>query len=257
MASRGGWAAAALAATTAAATALTGCLQTTELGGASGFATGSGGVTAGAQGAQSNLPRCDAPLGTVALVEDQDVNFSRYNLESPLPVLRLMISQSGCFNVVDRGGAITRIQQEQILTGSQGSRQRLAGAQYFLTPNVVFSDANSGGGTGSLAALGGLLPGGLGGTVGALAGNLGLQRSEVQSVLFLTQTSTGIQVAAAEGSAKNSDLSVGGLGGLAGLGGAASAYASTAMGKLVIGSLVDAYGKLVAQLRAEAAAPTG
>jgi curli biogenesis system outer membrane secretion channel CsgG len=240
------------------ALALTGCLQTTELGGASGFASGAGGVTAGAQGAQSNLPKCDAPLGTVALVEDQDVNFSRYNLESPLPVLRLMISQSGCFNVVDRGGAITRIQQEQILTGGQqGSRQRLAGAQYFLTPNVVFSDANSGGGTGSLSALGGLLPGGMGSTIGALAGNLGLQRSEVQSVLFLTQTSTGIQVAAAEGSAKNSDLSVGGLGGIAGLGGAASAYASTAMGKLVIGSLVDAYAKLVAQLRAEAAAPTG
>ncbi len=121
----------------------------------------------------------------------------------------------------------------------------------------MFSDPNSGGGSGSLSALGGLLPGGLGSTVGALAGNLGLQRSEVQSVLFLTQTSSGIQVAAAEGSAKNSDLSLGGLGGIAGLGGAASAYASTAMGKLVIGSLVDAYGKLVAQLRAEAAAPTG
>jgi curli biogenesis system outer membrane secretion channel CsgG len=65
MASRGGWAAAA-----ATALALTGCLQTTELGGASGFASGAGGVTAGAQGAQSNLPKCDAPLGTVALVED-------------------------------------------------------------------------------------------------------------------------------------------------------------------------------------------
>lgn len=241
------------AAVAAAAALLSGCLQSTQLGGASSFAAGSGGATAGAQNAQAGLPRCDSPLGTVALVEDQDVNFSRYNLESPLPVLRLMISQSGCFNVVDRGGAITRIQQEQLLAGRQGSKQKLAGAQYFLTPNVVFSDANSGGGSGSLGALGGLLPG-VAGRVSALAGNLGLQRAEVQSVLFLTQTSTGIQVAAAEGSAKNSDLSVGGLGWLGGLGGSAGAYASTAMGKLVIGSLVDAYGKLVAQLRAESAA---
>lgn len=241
----------------AAAAVLSGCLQSTELGGASSFTKGSGGAMAGAQGAAGNLASCDGPLGTVALVEDQNVSYGRYNLESPIPVLRLMVSQSGCFNVVDRGGALTRIQQEELLTGRKGQARKLAGAQYFLTPNVVFSDPNSGGGSGSLSALGGLLPGGLGSTVGALAGNLGLQRSEVQSVLFLTKTSSGIQVAAAEGSAKNSDLTVGSFGWLGGLGGSAGAYASTAMGKLVIGSLVDAYGKLVAQLRAEAAAPTG
>jgi hypothetical protein len=67
MTSRGGAAITAVAASTL---TLAGCLQTTELGGASSFATGAGGVTAGAQGAQGNLPKCDAPLGTVALVED-------------------------------------------------------------------------------------------------------------------------------------------------------------------------------------------
>jgi len=227
------------------AASLCGCegLSTTELGGASGFAQGSGGQSAEAQGASSNLKTCGAPLGTVALVEDQTVSYSRYNLESPLPVLRLMITQSGCFNVVDRGGALTRIEQEQILTGKQGSKQRITGAQYFLTPNVVFSDANSGGG--SLSALSGMLPG----AIGSLAGNLGLQKSEVQSVLFLTQTSTGVQVAASEGSAKNSDLKFNSFGWLGGGGGGASGYASTAMGKLVIASLVDSYNKLVTQLQ--------
>lgn len=233
-----------------ATTALAGCLQTTQLGGASGFASGSGAMAGNAQGAQSNLPTCTSPLGTVALVEDQTVNYSRFNLESPLPILRLMIAQSGCFNVVDRGGALSRIQQEQALTGKSGSTQKIVGAQYFLTPNIVLSDANSGGGSGNL---GSLLPG----YIGAIAGNLGLQQSEVQSVLFLTQTSTGIQIAAAEGSAKNSDLSLGGLGWIRGLGGAANAYASTDMGKLVIGSLVDAYTKLVRQLQTANGQPVG
>ncbi len=227
--------------------ALPGCLQSTQLGGASSFAKGSSGLSGDAQDADDALKSCASPLGTVALVEDQSVYYGRYGLESPLPVLRLMISQSGCFNVVDRGQAITRIQQEQLLSGTQGSAQRIVGAQYFLTPNVVFSDPNSGGGAGSLTALGRYLPGEL----SALAGNLGLQRSEVQTVLFLTQTSTGLQVAAAEGSAKNSDLSLGGFGWIRGLGGAASAYASTDMGKLVIGSLVDAYNKMVVQLQRE------
>lgn len=225
-------------------TALAGCLQTTQLGGASSFASGSSSMAGNAQGAKTNLPSCTAPLGTVALVEDQTNYYGRYNLESPLPILRLMIAQSGCFNVVDRGGAISRIQEEQLLTGKGGSKQKLVGAQYFLTPNIVFSDQNSGGGG---ANLGSYLPG----YIGAIAGNLGLQQSEVQTVLFLTQTSTGVQVAAAEGSAKNSDLSLGGFGWISGaLGGAANAYASTDMGKLVIGSLVDAYTKLVTQLRA-------
>jgi curli biogenesis system outer membrane secretion channel CsgG len=227
--------------------ALSGCLQSTELGGASSFAGGSAGLAGNAQGANSALKTCSSPLGTVALVEDQNVYYGRYGLESPLPVLRLMIGQSRCFNVVDRGQAITRIQQEQLLSGRQGSAQKIVGAQYFLTPNVVFSDPNSGGGSGSLAALGRYLPG----AIGSLAGNLGLQRSEVQSVLFLTQTSTGLQVAAAEGSAKNSDLSVGGFSWLSGLGGAANAYASTDLGKLVIASLVDGYNKLVTQLQQE------
>lgn len=239
--------AAATAALAAAAVALGGCLQSTELGGASSLATGSGGAMAGAQGASSALARCDGPLGTVALVEDQNVYYSRYNLESPIPVLRLMVSQSGCFNVVDRGGALTRIEQERILTGKAGQPRKLAGAQYFLTPNVVFSDPNSGGASGSVGALGRYLPGGF----GSVLGDLGVQRSEVQSVLFLTRTEDGVQVAAAEGSAKNSDLSLGGFGWLGGLGGSARGYASTDIGKLVIASLVDAHNKLVAQLRAE------
>ena len=233
--------------------ALSGCLQSTELGGTSSFTKGSGGAMAGAQGAAGNLASCDGPLGTVALVEDQNVSYGRYNLESPIPVLRLMVSQSGCFNVVDRGGALTRIQQEELLTGRKGQARKLAGAQYFLTPNVVFSDPNSGGGAGSLGALGRYLPGGF----GSVVGNLGLQQSEVQSVLFLVRTEDGVQVAAAEGSAKNSDLSLGGFGWLGGLGGSASGYASTAIGKLVIASLVDAHNKLVAQLKAEGRAGEG
>lgn len=230
--------------------ALSGCLQSTELGGASSFAKGATGVSGDAQGADAALQTCASPLGTVALVEDQHIYsgyYTRYGLESPLPVLRLMIGQSGCFNVVDRGQALTRIQQEELLTGRSGSAQKMVGAQYFLTPNVVFSDEDSGGASGALSALGRYLPG----EFGSIAGNLGLQQSEVQSVLFLTQTSTGLQVSAAEGSAKNSDLTLGGFGWISGLGGAARAYASTDMGKLVVASLVDAYNKMVTQLRSQ------
>ena len=229
---------------------LSGCLSSTELGGGSSLASGSAGVAGDAQGAPSDLPRCSAPLGTVALVEDQYASYRRYNVESPLPVLRLMVAQSGCFNVVDRGAGLTRIRQEEALTGGTGQgQQKLVRAQYFLTPQLVYADSNSGGGAGNL---GGLL-GNYGDTFARLAGSVGLQQSEAQTVLFLTQTDTGLQVASAEGSSKNSDLAIRGNAFFNRLGGGASAYASTDMGKVIIASLVDGLNKLVAQLRADTA----
>lgn len=229
-----------------AALSLSGCLQSTQLGGASSLASGSAGSAGGAQGQSAALPRCVAPLGTIALVEGSYTYHSYYGLDSPMPVLRLMVAQSNCFRVVDRGPALNEIQREQLLTGSSGSAQRIVGAQYFLTPNVVFSDPNSGGMSGGLNALSSVLPGQL----SSLASSLDLQNSEVQSVLFLTETADGVQVAAAEGSAKNSDLSLRGYGWLGGLGGSAGAYASNDQGKLVVASLVDAYAKLVQQVQA-------
>src|SRR5258705_12668576 len=51
----------------------------------------------GAQGAASDLERCDKPMGTVAVVEPQDYimqALSRYRLAAPSRLNRLMIPQS-------------------------------------------------------------------------------------------------------------------------------------------------------------------
>ena len=119
-----------------------------------------------------------------------------------------------------------------------------------ITPNVLFSNPNAGGYR-ALGAFGGLLPG----PAGALAGALGSIRiQEAQAVLFLTDAQTGMQQAAAEGSARVKDF--GGAGGLAGLGGVfaglggVSGYGNTAEGKLVVAALLDAHNKLVEQVRA-------
>src|SRR5713226_4850277 len=51
----------------------------------------------GAQGAASDLERCDKPMGAVAVVEPQDhiiYALSRYKLGSPSGLIRLMIQQS-------------------------------------------------------------------------------------------------------------------------------------------------------------------
>ncbi len=222
-----------------------GCLQTTSMGQGGSLAGGGASVDGTASPQAANVTKCTAPLGTVALVEEQIPALAQAGLTSPVPVLRLLISQSGCFNVVDRGQALTRIQEEEALTGSGGSKRKLVAAQYFLTPNILFEDSNSGGGGLGVGALTSMLPGAL----SVIGGAVGYQASEAQALLFLTQTSTGLQIATAEGSAQTQDWTFGGLGGGGGYGGALGSYASTDIGKTVVAALIDAHNKLVAEIK--------
>lgn len=236
-----------------------GCQGEPQLGQGGSAVTGSTG-SAGTQGASSNLERCDRPLGTAALVEP-DANalglLNSVGLQSPIPLLRLMMAQSNCFEVVDRGAALRNIQMEQGLAGSgmlqQGSttaRGRMITTQYLITPNVVFSNPNAGGANAG-AAIGSLF--GRGGALfGGLAGSIRIK--EAQTVLFMTDAQTGRQSGAAEGSAKVQDF--GGAAGLGGWGGGVagiagiSGYGNTAEGKLIAAAFLDAHNKLVHQVRA-------
>src|SRR5262249_31429189 len=118
----------------------------------------------GAQGAASDLERCDKPMGAVTVVEPQDFvirSLSQYQLGSPVGLIRLMIQQSNCFIVVERGVAMQNMMQERALGSSgqlrQGSNMgggQMMTADFILTPAVVFAANDAGG---------------LGGTVGAIA----------------------------------------------------------------------------------------
>ncbi|HZF82466.1 MAG TPA: peptidoglycan-binding protein, partial [Burkholderiaceae bacterium] len=92
--------------------ALTGC-QTTDMQmgsqGAKTVATGSAAGSASAN-ASSQLERCESPLGTVSLIENQSAGWytiitGEYKLPPTSTLLRLLIQQSNCFVVVERGAA--------------------------------------------------------------------------------------------------------------------------------------------------------
>ena len=213
--------------------------------------TGSGGA-AGAQGAAPQLTRCATPIGTAALIEQDNPMLAQAGLTSPIPLLRIMMAQSNCFRVVDRGQASQAMQRERAMaaggdlqSGSNMGAGQMKAADFLITPNVVFKDANAGGGG---AGLGALIPG----IGGAIAGGIKWTNMESQVTLFLTNVRTGEQEAAAEGSASKRDLGFGGLafGGLVGAGG--GAYASTDIGKIVSAAFLDAHNKLVSQVQVDA-----
>lgn len=237
----------------AAAGMLAAC-STTDLGGGGSMIQGSAGEAGNAQQAAAELRQCDQPLGTMALVERQDrFALAQYGLESPVPLLRLLASQSGCFAVVERGQALDRMMQERELAdremlqqGSNVGAGQMIAADYLLTPFVTFSEDDAGALGGAVA---GLLPGRLGATLGAVGA--GMEFQEAQTMLTVTDQRSGLQTAAAEGSARVTDITgggfaLGGLPGFAGLGG----YADTPEGKVISAAFLDAFNTLVDQLRA-------
>jgi len=128
----------------------------------------------------------------------------------------------------------------------------MATADFIMTPAVVFSEDNAGGVGGGLGgAVGGLFGRG-GAAIGAIAG--GLKFKEAQTSMLVADARSGIQVAAAEGSAKKADFRLGGLLGAGGFGGVGAAalggYSNTNEGKVIAASLADNYNGIVRAVRA-------
>jgi len=204
----------------------------------------------GATGESVKLEKCDKPYGTLAVSEPQDYvgqALMSYGLPSPVGLIRMMIQQSNCFVVVERGRAMKNLMQERELAGSgmlrSGSNMgggQMVTADYVLTPDVVFSNKDAGG---VGAALGGLF--GVGGALLAA----GLKFKEAQTSMLLADARSSLQVAAAQGMSKKTDFSLGGLGIGGGAVGAFGAYESTAEGKVVAASFLDNWNNIVRSIR--------
>ncbi|MDR1710208.1 MAG: peptidoglycan-binding protein [Candidatus Accumulibacter sp.] len=216
-------------------------------------ATGSAGG-AQSQNASNRLEHCNASLGTIAVVEDTGASWYSAlrgkGLGSTTPVLKLMIQQSNCFVVVERGQTMNNMMQERALQQSGEMRRnsnfgkgQMVAADYSLAPSVTFANDDAGGLTGALS---GLL-GSHARTAATVAGSLNAQ--EVSTMLTVVDNRSGVQLAAAEGSAKNWDF--GALGGLLGnrWGATGGGYSNTAAGKVVVASFMDSYNGIVRAVR--------
>ncbi|TNE42044.1 MAG: penicillin-binding protein activator LpoB [Sphingomonadales bacterium] len=227
---------------------------------------GSSGRQAQAKGTQ-DIPRCTRKLGTVAIVEPDTQWWRELSLGSPEAILRVFIQQSGCFTLVNRGRSMQNRAMERALadqgelqSGSNLGKGQVKAADYFLQPDIVSTNRNSGGN-----ALGGVLGGFLGrSTFGALAGGINIKKKEANVTLSIVNARTTVEEALTEGYYRKSDLSFGAAGGAGWWGGLAGAggggYQNTEIGQVIVLAYLDAYTKLVSQLGglpadASAAAP--
>jgi hypothetical protein len=177
------------------------------------------------------LAHCPRPLGSTIVVEPDDngaAALQAAGLQSPTPMLRIMIAQSNCFRVIDRAVS------------------RQAVAEYAITPNVLLSNADAGGlnPAGLIGGVASFIPGGS--MLSSAASSV--HTKEAQTALFLSDGRTGQQIAAVEGYARATDISLS----FAGLGAAAAsigAYSNTPQGKVIMAAYVDAFDNLVIQVQ--------
>jgi len=220
--------------------------------------------------AMAEIPRCERNLGTVAIVEPDDHWWTRYGLQNPEAVLRIFIQRSGCFSMVNRGNSMRSRAMERALA-DQGELQedsnvgggQVRTADYFIEPNIVSTNNNSGGG-GLGAVLGGV--GGLlgGRNVGRLAGGIDVRKGEASVTLSVVNARTTVEEAITEGYAQKQDIGFNASGSFWGggdWGGAnVSSYQNTEIGQIIVLAYLDAYTDMVSQLGglpadASAAAP--
>ena len=193
---------------------------------------------ANAKGAGLNLEYCDEPMGTIAVVEEQEGDWYRYlssdlRLPSTVPVIRMLIQQSNCF-VMDSG---------ELREGSGFGKGQMVAADYTMNPSINFSQSNAGGVGGVLSAFGGRH----GMVAGALVGGLKFKKAE--TMLTMIDNRSGVQIGVAQGNATKTDFSLGIGGGGGGGFGALGGYSNTPEGKALAAAFANAYNNLVVAMR--------
>lgn len=232
---------------------LGGCVATApKMGEDKGVVTGAAGG-GNTDNANSALEKCDESLGTLAVQEDVQApwyfQLREYQLGSTLPVLRLMVQQSNCFVIVERGRSMNNMMQERALQqsgemrgGSNFGQGQMVAADYTMSPTIQFS-GKTGGAAGGIASGFGLL----GAVAGAVAGSM--SKNEASTTLLLIDNRSGVQISAAEGTAGNMDFGVFGAAFTGGLGAGGGGYAKTPQGKVIVAAFADSYNQMVKALR--------
>ena len=234
-----------------ASVALTGCVTT------GGSPTAASGAAAGGSSVNANtqLERCDAPLGTLAVDDGRGKEWyasfgAATKVTSIEPLLRLAVQQSNCFVITAIGNnrtdsrisAITDKQRNsgEFRAGSNQQKGQRVAADYFMEPAIIIDNDS----TGKIAgALGGLVGGGF----GSLAGSVESKVSVVTLTLYDIRSSVQIGISEGNASATNFGAAMNAFGG--GAAGGLGGFSRTPEGKATVAAFVDAYNQLVVSLR--------
>lgn len=88
----------------------------------------------------AEIPTCSRNLGTLAVLEPENNWWGAYQLGSPAALIKVFVSRSHCFTLVDRGKDMAVMQAERALAsgsdlrcGSNLGKRQIKAADYVLS----------------------------------------------------------------------------------------------------------------------------
>ena len=84
-------------------------------------------ATTVAQAANPEIPKCATRKGTLSIMEPDKNWWSSHNLESPEALIKVFVSESNCFTLLDRGKGLAAAKRE---------RELASGGEFRVASNV-------------------------------------------------------------------------------------------------------------------------
>ncbi|MGE8212012.1 MAG: CsgG/HfaB family protein [Stenotrophomonas sp.] len=186
-----------------------------------------------------------------------------YGLPAPTRMLRVMVNDSRCFTVLDRGVGFAAAQAERdlALDGHLQAGQNLGGGQmrgadYVLIPDIVSQNANAGGmnigGGASTPQKRGLMAGVLNVATLGVSGKLSTQKQTAEVVLTLVDVRTSEQLISVSGEAKITDKAWAAAVAASNVQGSArvnaGSWENTEIGQVIKEAYEEAFSRMVSQI---------
>lgn len=191
-----------------------------------------------ASGPPVELTRCDASLGSIAVVEGDTQGWSEYGLGSPRELIAALARESGCFDLHNSSSALPVKFLFNVIAGDQEEvDQGMEIAKGAAVEGLVRSGAA--GQVLSKVPVGGALIG--------MFGGLGGKKKTVAAGIRVISPADGITIASGSGVVKKSTISFANNGGGWVGGAAAAGYTSNGKGKMLTEAFIKAFNAVAAQ----------
>lgn len=210
--------------------------------------------------------KCSDNVGSLRIVEPDDGMgaWASYGLPAPTRVLRVLVNDSKCFTVLDRGVGLAAAQEERQLAmaGHLQADQNIGagqmrGADFVLIPDIITQNENAGGSNiGGSASTDGRKRGLMGSMLNVatlgVSGRLSTQKQTAEVVLTLVNVRTSEQVVSVTGEAKITDKAWSAAVAASNVQGSARVHAgsweNTEMGKVIKEAYEEAYARMVSEI---------
>ncbi len=192
------------------------------------------------------LVRCEASMGTIAMVDGAQSGWQQWGLGSPRLLITQLATQSGCFTPhSDADGTPARF----LMTAIAGTQEEVDQGVELATGAATEALIRSGAASSILSSV----P--FGGAALGMFGGLGGKKKTVSAALTVVSPATGQPLAAGTGSVKKTSISFRGADAWGRGFAETTGYANSGEGQKLTEAFIIAFNQLVAQRAAIEAAP--